>query len=115
MSIVNTVQGGRYTLVDRNFTPLPANSDKADVKIYRNADDAADVPLSEQDQVDTSQQQNGPPDSSSDDDSTDTLLEEAKQYVELASCKLVTLEDWEVIESNSRKKKISAAHQTTIM
>ena len=116
MSIVNTVQGGRYTLVDRNFSPLPANSDKADVKIYRKADDATDdVPLSEQDQVDTSQQQNGPPDSSSDDDSTDTLLEEAKQYVELASCKLVTLDDWDVIESNSRKKKISAEHQTTII
>lgn len=120
MSTVDTVQGGRYTLVDRNFTPLTQNTSNScqtnvvttvskAVVNESNSGQQKQQQLQSNDEVDCPKGEDSP----SDDESTDTLLEEAKQYVELAKSKLVTPEDWKVIECNSRKKKVSGHDDET--
>ena len=47
-------------------------------------------------------------------ESTDTLLEEARQYVNLAKEKLVTLEDWKIIDQNKRKIRKKVLRVTKI-
>ena len=85
MSKVCTIQGGRYSLLNRDFSPknppksngCPEFGDEVDLGPSR--------------------------DSSDSDESTDTLLEEARQFVSIAKRKLVTLDDWKLIESRCKK------------
>ena len=47
-------------------------------------------------------------------ESTDTLLEEARQYVNLAKEKLVTVEDWKIIDQNKKKLRKKVLRVTKI-
>ena len=116
MSTVDEVIGGRYTLLDRNFNSIsqPQSQDilqtavgsvTSDIKMPNGVaenEDTVDGELIFTSGLSELQ------DSSEDDSTTDTdiLLEEAKQYLELAKSKFVTLEDWNAIESKSRKIKV---------
>ena len=97
ITTVDHVKGGRYTLVDRHFKPyqtpilqptvgLTRREDQRKESTESPAKDETDCPIvgkvvakKQLIEEDTCHSQ------SDDDDSMDTLLEEAKQYLELAS------------------------------
>ena len=115
---INIQEGGRYSILNRDFSSkareksvymsdvenikseITSEKDKCilDARLYRNRSLAPEARK-------ISHRITSEYDDDSSGESTDTLLEEARQYVDLAKDRLVTLEDWKTIEQNKKKNR----------
>ena len=114
---INVEEGGRYSILNPDFSPKVEEDSAwmAEIKSMRNEITsqknkclmgAINVDFSPKtSSIKMSSKHNEGYDEDSSGESTDTLLEEARQYLTIAKEKLVTLEDWKIIDQNKKEYK----------
>ena len=113
---INIQEGGRYSILNRDFTPKTKESStlqecqeirkeilsqrarcELDVKKWKSSSTSSLLIRSKGRKSYNFEDSSG--------ESTDTLLEEAKQYIDVAKEKIVTMEDWNKIDLKKKKYK----------
>ena len=113
---INIQEGGRYSILNRDFTPKTKESStlkefqqirkeiisqrarcELDVNKWKSSSTSSLLIRSKKTKSYNFEDSSG--------ESTDTLLEEAKQYIDVAKEKIVTMEDWHKIDLKKKKYK----------
>ena len=112
---LNVERGGRYSILNKDFSSK--NTEKSmytkEIETIRkeiiyqqekcNIELEKSFQSSEVSKNESATKENNDNSGYSSGESTDTLLEEARNYIQMAKEKIVTLDDWKIIEENKKK------------